>query len=250
MLSGLGLSGTALAESNTGSTGKSTPKVVLLAKNNGAELYKVEYEGQVSVYQKDDVGAIVKTPIGDATEVQSVSAIDATSVTVEKSGPSTTSVETTDVTTQGWEVIEQSSSFTRQIGGCKTDNGYRHQYDGVTFSLTKPADVIGKATLAETISVLISAGLTGTAATLLSFGTGIIAGAILSLYTGRHYTVAVKDGFVDWGAGYTPQINAVVANSYDAPASATTDVAFIPDAHLGGEHEFSGGIAGDNPWQK
>ncbi len=227
----------------------------MLAEDSQSGLYTAKSENEITIYRIDESkgGQVIKTPVGDVTNIESITASDTKTVDVEWSDVQTQSVSTQDVTTQGpgVSVVDRSKEIDRTIGGCKTDSDYRHQYNGITFTLSEPADVVGKATISEAIGAL---GLyylgTGPVGALISSLAAIAAAAILSLFTGRNYTVCAKDGYIDWEGGYSPQINGVVANSYDASASSTTDIAFVPDVHMGGDHEISDDIAHDNPWQK
>ncbi|WMT05941.1 hypothetical protein NP511_11130 [Natrinema thermotolerans] len=109
-------------------------------------------------------------------------------------------------------VIEKRKSISRKIGSCglnycKTDN-WPHYQEGTAIKLSKPADVIGKATLTEVIGGLVAV----TKSAILGGVVGVIVATMLTLGTGRNYTITEydRDGWV------FPRVSAGVANSWDA----------------------------------
>lgn len=134
-------------------------------------------------------------------------------------------------------VVETSEHVTREFSTCCpffTSNDsldpepYNHRQNSFTLRLTEPADVIGKATLTETVSALAGYYLaTNVYGFMASIGFGVIVSAAVSLGSGRNYTFSTHDDHYKVPfVCERPRIITGVANEYKAypndtvPASA------------------------------
>lgn len=140
-------------------------------------------------------------------------------------------------------VVEKFNHVIRKFDTCceffygKADTPYDHRQNATALRLTKPADVIGKATLAETLSAL--AGLllsTSVYGVLATIGFGVLVSAALSLGTGRNYTFSTHDDHYKVPlACEKPRVITGVANSFKAYPNETVP-ASLGRGHVKGKH--------------
>ncbi|WP_255194213.1 hypothetical protein [Natronobeatus ordinarius] len=174
----------------------------------------------------EDNGAVEHGVISEKRNRDSQETVDISSETVREEGFD-------GIVESSSTVIEKQEEISRQIGSCDLDycneDGWPHYQEGVTLTLTEPADVIGKATLTEIIGglVAIKKGV------LLGGAVGVLVAAMLGLGTGRNWTISEydRDGWL------FPRISAGVANSWDADPSSHQTVIQSRGRHVYECHE-------------
>lgn len=141
------------------------------------------------------------------------------------------------VETSGFEVVNRTKDIDRTLDSCSQDycDGftYTHVQTGFSVDFTNHIDTLGKNTVTEVLSQLITIYIDSKKISRWAGGiVGIIAGTMLSIGTGSDYTVSPWD--TDKGWIFTnPVVEFGVANGWDKHAHDLTNVQDNEREHIG-----------------
>lgn len=234
----------------TAATSGSTASTTILRRRDRYNDMLTEYDGQVSLarFYTDGPrqGALELVELGDAssvtvsrqTDIRTSGSSDQLAATTSSDDLAVVQQDGTEKTVdqaisqQSLTAVERSADIDRDLGTTCGENycqgfDYEHRQTGVTFELTKAADLLGDRVIAQVISALASQYGTPYIGGLAS----ILAAAVVGL-GGKSYTVSPWDHDYDGWVFSGPEIMSGVGLGWDLYPANLTVYNVERDKHL------------------